>query len=243
MAEKILFVFEGEKTEHVLTRNFISNYLQEKDNVVVKVSFCGEIYQLYRKMVTDEFGIEYVDVFPFLKERDDSLSQYERGDFSQIYLFFDYDPHASGADAKNLMDMLSVFSQETEKGKLFISYPMVESLRCFNANKQDFLDLKVVLSDVSSFKSYVQTYADKIYNNVPKWDKDVWKYVIELHCEKAELFTREGLSYPENIVGQDDILAKQVELESQQDSVIVLNAFPLMLWHHFGEELPVILRR
>lgn len=243
MAEKILFVFEGEKTEHVLTKNLIGNYIQSEDNTVVKVSFCGEIYQLYRQMITDDFGIEYVDVFPFLQERDKSLSQYERKDFSQIYLFFDYDPHATDANAENLMSMLSVFNQETEKGKLFVSYPMVESLRCFNGNKQDFFDLKVLLSDVSSFKSYVQGYAHKVYNDVPKWNKNLWKEVIELHCEKAERLIRNELCYPESVIDQDSILTKQVETESQHNAVIVLNAFPLMLWYHFGMKLPDILIR
>ncbi|MFO6300672.1 hypothetical protein, partial [Rahnella selenatireducens] len=90
---------------------------------------------------------------------------------------------------------------------------------------------------------FVQGYAHKVYNDVPKWDKNLWKEVIELHCEKAERLLRGEVSYPENVIEQDSILTKQIEIESQSNAVIVLNAFPLMLWYHFGLKLPDILMR
>ena len=71
----------------------------------------------------------------------------------------------------------------------------------------------------------------------------LWKEVIELHCEKAERLIRNELCYPESVIDQDSILTKQVEIESQHNAVIVLNAFPLMLWYHFGIKLPDLLMR
>lgn len=241
MSENILFVFEGEKTEHVIARNFISHYVQVQNKTVVKVSFCGEIYQLYKKMAEDDFGIEFVDVFPLLQERDVNLKKYKRDDFSQIYLFFDYDPHATNANHEQLQELLEVFNQETDKGKLFVSYPMVESIRCYNGIEKEFIDLLVGLKDVPKFKAYVNEYASKKYNNVPQWTLDVWNEVIDLHCRKANVLVNSSLSFPLGEITQASILNKQIEHEKNIDSVIVISSFPLMLLSHYGEKTASIL--
>ena len=52
--------------------------------------------------------------------------------FSQIFLFFDYDfQNRLGTQKVNgiLDEMLDFFSDETENGKLYINYPMIESLK------------------------------------------------------------------------------------------------------------------
>jgi len=241
MSENILFVFEGEKTEHVIARNFISHYVQVQNKTVVKVSFCGEIYQLYKKMAEDDFGIEFVDVFPLLQERDDALKKYKRDEFSQIYLFFDYDPHATNADHKKLQELLEVFNQETDKGKLFISYPMVESIRCYNGVDDEFIKLLIKMKDVPEFKAYVNQYADKKYNNVPQWTLDIWNEVVALHCIKANFLVNSSHLFPLGEITQSSILNKQINHENDIDSVIVISSFPLMLLSHYGERTKSIL--
>ena len=61
--------------------------------------------------------------------------RFDREDFSEGYLFFDYDGHQknlSKYDEKDALEqMLMSFDNETENGKLYISYPMVEALRDF----------------------------------------------------------------------------------------------------------------
>ena len=56
-----------------------------------------------------------------------------RDDFSEVYLLFDYDTHQTNLGRKDDVDavaqMLESFDNETENGKLYISYPMVEALR------------------------------------------------------------------------------------------------------------------
>ncbi|GKX52210.1 hypothetical protein [Budvicia aquatica] len=242
MSEKILFVFEGEKTEHVIARNFISHYIQKENKTVIKISFCGEIYQLYKKMSEDDFGIEFVDLFPLLQERDENLKKYKRDDFSQIYLFFDYDPHATNASNSILNELLDVFCQETEKGKLFVSYPMVESIRCYNGIEDNFMDLLINIDEVAYFKQTVNSYAHKKYNNVPQWTINIWSEVIDLHCRKANLIVHSKNDFPEREVPQDLILTKQIEHENKSNNVIVISAFPLMLLSHYGEKTASILQ-
>lgn len=233
MPENILFVFEGEKTEHIIARNFVRNYIQSENKTVVKVSFCGEIYQLYKKMVNDDFGIEYVDVFLFSK-RDDELKKFKRDDFSQIYLFFDYDPHATNANNNAIQQMLDVFCQETDKGKLFISYPMVECIRYYNGVENDFMNSTIKLDDVHRFKKTVDAYANKKYNNVPQWNIKIWNEVIRIHCVKANYLVHADEGFPSREIMQNSILEKQVELEGNSKDVLVISAFPLMLLSHYG---------
>ncbi|AVY99316.1 hypothetical protein DAI21_17485 [Lelliottia sp. WB101] len=241
MPENILFVFEGEKTEHIITRDFATHFINNESKTVVKVSFCGEIYQLYKKMAEDDFGIEFVDVFPLLQERDEDLRRYRRDDFSQIYLFFDYDPHATNASNEKIGELLEVFSQETDKGKLFVSYPMVESIRCFNGVEEDFMKLFIDLNDVPNFKRIVNDYAHKKYNNVPQWGIEIWNEVINLHCKRANLIVNQSNVFPDCEIPQDLILNKQVEYEASAKNVIVISAFPLMLLSHYGQNTAEIL--
>lgn len=242
MPENILFVFEGEKTEHVIARDFTTHYINNENKTVVKVSFCGEIYQLYRKMAEDEFGVEFVDVFPLLQERDEDLRRYKRDDFSQIYLFFDYDPHATNASSDKIGELLEVFSQETDKGKLFVSYPMVESIRCFNGVESDFMNLFIKLNDVPNFKRIVNDYAHKKYNNVPQWKIEVWNEIINLHCKRANFIVNGVTAFPDGEIPQSLILQKQTEYEAAEN-VMVISAYPLMLLSHYGEKTTEILSR
>ena len=55
-------------------------------------------------------------------------------DFSEVYLFFDYDFQNKNLEQKELNaqlnEMLEFFSDETDNGKLYVSYPMIESIKC-----------------------------------------------------------------------------------------------------------------
>jgi len=55
-------------------------------------------------------------------------------DFSQVYLFFDYDFQNKNLNLEilnsQLQEMLEFFSDETDNGKLYINYPMLGSIKC-----------------------------------------------------------------------------------------------------------------
>ena len=125
----ILFVFEGEKTENQITASFINHFFNDK--LVITCAFCAEIYQLHRALAEDED----LDTFALLKEipqNKEILKEFTRDDFAEIYLFFDYDGHSTLASDDSLVDMLKIFNVETNLGKLFISYPMVESIKHYS---------------------------------------------------------------------------------------------------------------
>ena len=74
-------------------------------------------------------------------------------DFSEVYLFFDYDGHhnnipkkLSGKDA--LEEMLETFNNETELGKLYVSYPMVEAIKEISADTRDYRTFYLPLAEM-----------------------------------------------------------------------------------------------
>lgn len=86
-----------------------------------------------------------LDLVNLLKEREDNarlLEGYTRDSFAAVYLFFDYDAHATLADDRKIMQMLDFFDNETENGLLYISSPMVEAIRHFK-EYDTFIDLTV----------------------------------------------------------------------------------------------------
>lgn len=75
------------------------------------------------------------------------------GDFSEIYLIFDFDCQAPQYDDEKLQIMLDFFDNETEHGKLYINYPMIESFKHFKSIPDlDFNTYKVYKKDCIAYK-------------------------------------------------------------------------------------------
>ena len=130
----ILFIFEGDEREPRLYRTMERLYFpKENDNIIC--SFGNNIYDLYNEIMEYDGDGDIVSVMrERLAARGDSiLNGIRSSDISEIFLFFDYDfqnSHISLEEInKRLEKMLSLFSDETENGKLYINYPMIESIR------------------------------------------------------------------------------------------------------------------
>ena len=131
--EFIAIISEGEKTEKQIINNLENNF-KNFSNKIIFLSYKANIYNLFREIKEDED----IDIISLLKEkqikankiRNDveniDVSNINSNDISQIYLFFDYDGHTENASDEEIAKMLNKFDNETENGKLYISYPMVE---------------------------------------------------------------------------------------------------------------------
>ena len=130
----ILFVFEGNKREPELFRAIEKLFFKDSQHIVC--SFGNNIYELHQRLKDlDDSG----DIVSLLRERyngrpDSPFSEESKSsDFSEIYLIFDYDFHNRNIslDEMNsrISEMLDMFDNETENGKLYINYPMVEAIR------------------------------------------------------------------------------------------------------------------
>lgn len=239
MSDKILFIFEGEKTEKTFCK-LLKHYI---NNSILEVSFCGNIYDFY-ELLNGEDG-EYQEVIPLLKERtgNENIKKYSRDDFGNVYLFFDYDSHSTSFDIDKISRLVNYFDNETEHGKLFISYPMIESLKHIHDinNIEDFISSKYNCQEGKKYKEHVNSnHAAVIHNSLSAKNPtqeyfEVWDKIVEFHCCKANYIINGRSDYPQELLRQAEILDQQYLVsESNQGSIYTLSSFPLVLLDYFG---------
>lgn len=127
----ILFVFEGDEREPRLYRTLERLYFpKQNDNIIC--SFGNNIYDLYSEL--QEYDGDG-DIVALMRERladrgDVTLDGIRNSDISEIFLFFDYDFQNSQLSLEEINrrveEMLTLFDDETDNGKLYINYPKRE---------------------------------------------------------------------------------------------------------------------
>ena len=206
-----LFVMEGKREESVVES--IQKVLFD-DKTVITCVFGTVVYALYNEIKEDSD----LDVFTLLKSRIRELQKFDRNTFSEIYLFFDYDAHASNASNTKLEVLFSTFDNETENGKLYVSYPMLESLKHYTT-LQDFKTKIAKCND--QYKKQVNRECDPKYIDFNRYDKEIWRELSEA---------------PTEYFSQLSIFEKQKEKYKVPNEVGVLSAFPVFLYDEFGRE-------
>lgn len=192
---KIAFIVEGEKTEKKILKNLLDNYMNSNnfkelniEEIILPVG--TNIYTLYKKMIEYDF-YEDVDIINIVQDlfknrnnkNEDEFNQikeYKKDTFGEIYLFFDYDRHANDVENHDniIKDMLDIFDNETENGKLFISYPMIEAIKDIsNEICDDFNKCTVEIKNFSEYKKIVSSRSKK--TDFRKYDKTTWKFIIQ----------------------------------------------------------------
>lgn len=252
--EKTLFIFEGGRSEDKYVEKLELNFLGERH--AIKCVFDAEIYQLYRA-IRQEDGLP-IDIVTLLKERTvenaEILKDYTRDSFAYVYLFFDYDGHSTLANDDKISEMLSFFSDETENGKLYISYPMVEAIRHFR-DLESFKYLTVKCKRANCpyikecgekdnclkephYKRLSVTDSRPQLSNVNSYNNDVWKELITAHVCKANYLVNEIFELPKYLISQDSIFNSQLEkyISHKCPVVAVLSAFPLYVLDYYGVE-------
>lgn len=249
----ILFIFEGKKDEPCLYDNIKSLFFSQ-DGGQVLCSFCSNIYTFYKRLKDGFDG--FADVVSVLKaelkktDPDSELFKYKSADFESVYLFFDYDFYRGDLSVKNaqVRELLKYFNEETENGKLFISYPMIESIRYTKAlPDSDFYSYTVGRDDSFSkkFKSQARNFCFYQGYGFLK-DADNWRHLVQQNVIKANYLTKDSLSWPsdKDDVEQDSVfeaeLAKHVMPNCE---VAILNAFPLFLFYYFPIERFIPIKR
>lgn len=232
MTEKILFVFEGDKTEKTITDSLLKHFITNSDRIVIS-SYKTDIYSLYKEISADDD----LDAFAVVIDKNKDLKDFSRDSFSQMFLFFDHDAHSRAASNEKITELLNYFNEETDKGKLFISYPMVESLKCINelGNTEEFCLHSYEIAKGADFKPFIPTYAHKSLIHFNLYDKARWNDVIKLHCIKANYLTSGNMTFPTLNIEQLSIFNNQKEkLINTIGHVATLSSFPMMLLHFLG---------
>lgn len=243
----ILFVFEGGKAEPLVFDSLAKLYLKDEE---VRVVTCEHDlptlfsrlrkngYDLFRSLPLKENGIEVPE-----GARMDTL-------FSQIFLFFDYDfQNAIGVEKVNeiLGEMLEYFNDETENGKLYVNYPMIESLKYTkdlpDADYCNYVVSRKVCTE-HKFKGLSETFAcasAKQYRFIdlkktPTEEvKQSWDLLREQNVRKANYICNGKNVIPDkkDVISQDKIFAAQKEkYVEESNNVSILNSFPIFLFEY-----------
>ena len=231
MANHILLVFEGARTESLIFNNLKKFYLKESSNTIVIGLYGSSIYSLYQRKKSDPD----LDIFSLIKEKPENqneLLNVSRDDVSEIYLFFDYDGHDTQATDEKLVEMLSLFNEETEDGKLYLSYPMVESLKHLKTGVP-FQD--VIIESNTEYKKHVSENCDACFIDFTKLTQNDWKIILEEHCKKLNYLVMGDFMLPKNYVDQGTIFENQKEKYiDPSNKVAVLSSFPVFLMDYYG---------
>lgn len=242
----ILFIFEGGKYEPKLYDHVKSIFFPKREDQVL-CSFCSSIYTFY-KHIKNEYGgfAEVVDVLKNELKKNNPKSElfnYKSSDFESVYLFFDYDFHNGDLSKKNeqIKELLAFFNEETVNGKLFLSYPMIESIQYIKKlPDNNFFDYKVTRENCKNdnFKKAAKKfchYQGYDYLN----DISNWMHIICHNVQKANYLINDKLDWPneKDDVEQSSLFKAQLEkhVESKEE-VAILNAFPMFLFYYFPKD-------
>lgn len=251
----ILFVFEGEDREPNIYKTLERLYFP-RDNENIICSFGNNIYSLYSELM--EYGGDG-DIVALMKERlsehnDLTLNDIRRTDISEIFLFFDYDFHNSQLSLqeinKRVEEMLSIFDDETFNGKLYINYPMIESIRytkelpdknyCqYAVSRHDCNDFKRLAHEFSFYDGFnhILFRSDEHHPTKERYMtiKDNWKILIEMNVCKAHWLITDHYAMPKSKSDIDQskiFLSQKYKFVEKDERVSVLNTFPIFIYEY-----------
>ncbi len=251
----ILFVFEGKEREPNLYKTLERLYFPRKNDHIL-CSFHNNIYELYNEMQELDGDGDIVSVMKnsLQKRGDTTLSDMNSADFSEIYLFFDYDFHNSQLPFEEInrrvTEMLTIFNEETENGKLYINYPMIESIRYVKElPDDDFIKYTVTREECKDFKHLSKTfsYYDSLdfimFQDGEKPSKDKylkiknnWTYLKKMNVSKANFIItgRNEMPKDKNTINQYELFkAQKVQYVDVDARIAVLNSFPIFIYEYF----------
>lgn len=240
----ILLVFEGEKTEVQVFHSLNNNFFCDSKNSVIHATFNGEIYQLWKQIDADPD----LDLIEVLRERNDKnkkeLDGILRKNVSQIYLFFDHDAHGCTelkVSNEAILKMLKCFDNETDNGKLFLSYPMVEALKDCKADPNIcFINCIYSIDENTSYKNVVANSSDFLH--IKKISRNDWFYIIVKNFQKAFCIVNNYYKLPSYeealLLTQEQVYTNQFKkFISMTKCVAILSSFPFFIVDYFGEKL------
>lgn len=233
MSSKVLFIFEGPKLEGAITSNLTKFFVNE--NTVITCAYCTTIYKMYAE-ISEDGDLDTFSLVKDIEVNKEKLKDFKRSDFAQIYMFFDYDGHATNASDEKVSELLNFFNEETEQGKLYISYPMVESFKHIESF-DTFEGLKVPCKENIDYKRLVRRNGLQDLKHIINYDIQKWKELINVHLKKMNEIVNNSYGFPNDIIEQLVIFNNQLEKYIKIDeTVAVLSSFPVFLHDYYGNE-------
>ncbi len=243
--QNILIILEGKNPEQGIIERINKLFGLE---LHINILFGSDIYKLYRAIEEDPIkDVIALDTFELMKTSCDItlkdhnakvFDNYTSSDFAWIYLFFDFDPWATTTKAPLpiIKDMLKLFNNPTEQGKLYINYPSVES---FNHLTHDFQNSYYKYSkDGDSFKRVAGAYSQEKANfsHIKDITYKNLLNLIEQHLKKANLICNNKFEIPddEDDISQHKLCHIQVEFYTTESKTHILSSIPIFIFELKG---------
>ena len=101
------FIVEGEAREPLIIDNISQVFFKHANFKIITLPAGQNIYMLWKKLKEDDFDTDIIEV---LREEHEELKEQLEGisreDFSEVYLFFDYDGHQNNLSEEDDADVL-----------------------------------------------------------------------------------------------------------------------------------------
>lgn len=242
MNNKILFIVEGERDKQH------ANKIAKSMNIKASIfNVKANIYMLYDKLLADNFQLNIADALLELNGVDDKDKEILRREapFTYTYLFFDLDPHHSDNPKVHNMqvvsEMLNHFDNETDDtiGKLYINYPMIESLWDYDQrNLDEYATRFVSMQSVKKYKEIVGERGTPC--NISKYDLKRYRLLALLNIKKANYIVNNIWGIPDYAVYLSDLTQKAIAVTEakavmSENKVYILNSFPLFMVDYWGK--------
>ena len=227
-----LLIIEGESCEKQFFDKFIKTINADKNITIIP--FCNDIYELYKYI--EELGEPPTkDVILNYCDLDDKARKLLKDTkFVYTYLVFDLDIQDGGEDERkekleHVTQMVNLFNNETEYGKLFVNYPMMESYRHFDITNPDTLANKSVIVDNDILTHYKELVGQEGTNkNVSKYTSKDFYTITLAHLMQANLllngqFKKPNMTNYVDLIDIANINKKQSDLILKKKKMLVLN--------------------
>ena len=242
----ILCVYEGARENkwfQFVNRHFLKNKVVEY--FIVE----GTFQRLYNALIENEWDtLEALrDIESNRPKKEQRLLKYQESDFSEVYLFFDYDPHSQQSVNhlnENLAKMLEYFDNETEHGKMYVNYPMIEAIRYTKLlPDSDFYSYTENLEECGNFKQMAAKFSGYTSNNFfdghgnsDSKTIENWQLLKNQNVAKANYICRGENIMPTSKEGIAQTLIFKSQLAkyicTDIPRVAILSAYPIFLFDY-----------
>ena len=183
---KILFVVEGLNDEPKFIRKLLQVCYSSQQ--FKTYSYKTNIHVLAKRLEDEypNFENEDIDIQLILRQYEDDDNQREllSARYTDVFLIFDFEPRDHDPRFDIIKRMLSYFNDSTNRGKLFINYPMMQSYKHFpRLPFPKFKDEAVSCVDCKRYKEYVSKISK--YTDLSQYDYPLFMSLAAHHLSKA----------------------------------------------------------
>ena len=241
MNKNILFVLEGAKTEPRLLKHLVT-FMRNQEKYEV-FTYRTNIHAMLEELFEDDeidMDLDFIECLRSCKTNRDQNDMLNKK-YTDIFLFFDMDPHDQRYDAGKLTKAMDYFNDSTENGKLYLNYPMIESFRHIeNLDDLSYLNTTVSLSEIKNYKALVEKTGLHSLSDISKIDSRTLKRIIVLNLRKANMIATGSYNLPdmdayEHCITQKILFSRQLDKFEEEGRIYVLNTCVFNTVDYMGE--------